>query len=496
MQQAIFKHTPGLHKKEGDEMSERNIPRIMIAGTNSGSGKTTVVCGILAALKKRGKKAASCKCGPDYIDPLFHSQIFDVPSKNIDLFFTNQEYVGYLMAKNAKDTDITVVEGVMGFYDGMQMDKTEASSYDVARATDTPVILVVNCKGMALSVIPVIKGFLDFREDHTIKGVILNGVSEMTGKMMTEMIERELHIKVYGCIPFLKEFRLESRHLGLVTPYELENIQKDIDTLGSIIEEKVLLDELIALAEETVPLEEKMPDSLENIIKEAANQIKTGKNEKKLRIAVGWDKAFCFYYKDNLEFLQEMGCELIKFSLLSEKNMPPDVDALILGGGYPDVYAKELSDNDSMRDSVRDAIIQGMPCMAECGGFMYLHEQLEDESGQNHSMVGVIKGKAVNRKKPVRFGYIQLEANHENGYLEKGEIIKAHEFHYWDSEHNGEDFLAVKPSGKRRWLCEYAKDNLLAGYPHLYFYSNLRVPLRFLEKCRKYQQYRSTIKKV
>lgn len=476
-------------------MSKRRVPRIMIAGTNSGSGKTTVVCGILAALKKNGKKAAACKCGPDYIDPMFHSQIFGVPSKNIDLFFTNQECAKYLMTKNAKNTDITIVEGVMGFYDGMQMDRAEASSYDVAKVTDTPVILVVNCKGMALSVIPVIKGFLDFRKDHTIKGVILNGVSKMTGKMMTEMIERELHIKVYGCIPFLKEFQLASRHLGLVTPYELKNIQKDMEALEKMIEENVLLDEIIALAEKVTPLEEQMPIALKKVVKENKDQIRAAVKKEKLRIAIGWDKAFCFYYKDNLEFLQEMGCELIKFSPLSDQTIPDNIDALILGGGYPEVYAKELSENKSMRNSIKDAITQGIPCMAECGGFMYLHEQLEDESGEVYPMAGVIKGKTMNQNKLVRFGYIELEANHENDYLEKGESIKAHEFHYWDSEHNGEDFLAVKPSGKRSWFCEYAKENLLAGYPHLYFYSNLKVPLRFLEKCSEYKKHRMAMKK-
>lgn len=462
-------------------MPNKKVPRVMIAGTNSGSGKTTIVCGILSALKKRQKKAASCKCGPDYIDPMFHSRIFDVPSKNIDLYFTDRECVRYLMMKNAKDTDITVVEGVMGFYDGMQMEKSEASSYDIARATDTPVILVVNAKGMALSVIPIIQGFLHFRKDHTIKGVILNGISKMTGKMMTEMIEKELHIKVYGCIPFLQEFQLASRHLGLVTPYELENIQKDIDTLGDMIEENVLLDELIALAEDTQPLEEKMPSELESVIKEA-------EKKRKLRIAIAWDKAFCFYYKDNLEFLQEMGCELIKFSPMSDQSIPTNVDALILGGGYPEVYAKELSENKSMKESVKNAVMQGMPCMAECGGFMYLHEKLEDEKGQSYPMAGVIEGKAVNQKKLVRFGYIQLESNHKNDYLKEGEKLKAHEFHYWDSDNNGEDFLAVKPSGKRKWYCIHAENNLLAGYPHLYFYSNLKVPLRFLEKCREYQK--------
>lgn len=461
-------------------MTEQLLPRLMIAGSNSGCGKTTITCGILAALKKRKMKASSCKCGPDYIDPMFHSQIFGIPSKNLDLFFTEPDLLRYLLIKNARGTDITIIEGVMGFYDGMQMDSPKASSYDLAKKTDTPVILVVNGKGMALSVLSVIKGFLDLYEDNTIKGVILNGVTKSTGQQLTQLIEQRLPVKVYGCVPAIKEITLHSRHLGLVTPYELEHIQKDMERLGEIMEENLLLDELIQLSRDTNPVrstiqEEELPQF----------QNSPGRN---LRIAVAFDKAFCFYYQDNLEFLKEAGCELVFFSTLKEKELPSKVDGLLLGGGYPEVYAAELSKNTSMRESIKNAILAGLPCMAECGGFLYLHQELEDNQGVSYPMVGVIEGNGKNQGKLVRFGYINLECKRSNSYMEVGERIKAHEFHYWDSSNNGEDFLAEKPSGKRNWHCIHARNNLLAGFPHLYFYSNLKLPMNFLKLCQEYRK--------
>lgn len=463
-------------------MSEKAIPRVMIAGTGSGCGKTTITCGILAALKKRGLSLAACKCGPDYIDPMFHQQINQIPSTNLDLCFAKEDTVRYLLMKNAGNADVTVIEGVMGFYDGMGMDTVKASSYDVARVTDTPVILLINAKGMALSVLPIIQGFLEFQKDHTIKGIILNGVSSMTGKLLQKQIEAAYPVKVYGTIPYLEAFHLESRHLGLITPYEIADIQKEIDRIGEIVEKYVDLDGLLALAKETNPLSVEPPAIVKTLQQEQKGAIEKIKNAS-LRIGVAFDPAFCFYYKDNLEFLKELGCTLVNFSPLKDARIPENLDILLLGGGYPEIYARELSANESMRKSILHAIEEGMPCMAECGGFMYLHEQMEDENGQWYPMVGVIQGKTWKKDKLVRFGYASLTARQENKFLKDGETIQAHEFHYWDSDNNGSYFLATKPSGKKSWECMHVTENLIAGYPHLYFYSNLAVPVRFLLQC-------------
>lgn len=452
-------------------------PRLLIAGTNSGCGKTTVVCGLLAALKEKGKKAASCKCGPDYIDPMFHSQVFGIPSQNLDLFFSNKKQVSYLLQENGKHAEITLIEGVMGLFDGLQMDSTEASSYDVAKKTRTPVVLVVNCKGMALSVVPLIKGFLEFRKDHTIEGVILNGVTKMTGKMLTEIIEHELPVKVYGCIPKLAHFQLPGRHLGLVTPLELKELQSGLAKLGKVIAEHVDLDGLIALAGTAPSLREEIPSEWKRALDSKAGL--------GIRIGVAWDKAFCFYYKENLKLLETLGCELAWFSPLKDNVLPAGIDGVLLGGGYPEVYAKELSENVSFLEDIRKRINGGLPCLAECGGFLYLHEEIEDERGNFYPMAGVVKGKAVNQRKLVRFGYITLQANQETLFLPEDETIKAHEFHYWDSTKNGETFLAVKPSGKRSWLCGHGTETILAGFAHMYYLSNPNVVIRFLDCCKK-----------
>lgn len=455
----------------------RSTPRVLIAGTNSGCGKTTVVCGLLAALKQAGVQTASCKCGPDYIDPMFHSQVFGIPSQNLDLFFSTREQVSYLLAENGKDAQITVVEGVMGLYDGMQMDSSKASSYELACKTETPVILVVNAKGMALSVVPFIKGFLDYQNDKVIKGVILNGISKMTGKLLTEVIERELPIKVYGCIPPLTEFKLSSRHLGLVTPYELEELEEKLTKLGEVFRECIDLEEIQKLAHMAPALSEQLPKEWEQELK---NEVGKG-----IRIAVAWDQAFCFYYKENLRLLEKLGCELVYFSPLKDSKLPEHVHVLLLGGGYPEVHAKELSENVTLLGEIKDRLNQGMFCLAECGGFMYLHDTMEDEKGVLYPMAGVIAGSATNQKKLVRFGYVTLEANQENAYLPEGETIKAHEFHYWDSSQNGETFLAKKPSGNRSWLCGHGSGSILAGFAHLYYPSNIKLLIRFLEQCKE-----------
>lgn len=461
-------------------MTMCKIPRIMLAGTNSGCGKTTVVCGILSALKQKGIKSVSCKCGPDYIDPMFHSRIFGIPSQNLDLFFSTEQQVNYLMCRNGEGADIAVMEGVMGFYDGMEMNSPKASSYDLAKVTKTPVILVVNGKGMAFSVVALIKGFLEFTEDNTICGVILNGVSEMTGRSLKTVIEESLPVKVYGCVPNIEEFTIPSRHLGLVTPLEIDDIYKDIEKLGELMEKYVDLQAIMELADTAPFVDKSVPSEWEKYEKIWNN------NLKKLKIAVAFDKAFCFYYRDNLNLLERLGCELVFFSPLKDPQLPLEADAIIIGGGYPEVYAQELSKNETMLRSIRKKAEENIPIMAECGGFMYLHSGIEDESGKMWNMADVISGSCKNQHKLVRFGYINVKAERENGFLLEKENIKAHEFHYWDSTNNGDMFIAEKPSGKRKWKCCHCKGNIIAGYPHLYYYSNIEMVLRFLKKAEEY----------
>lgn len=446
--------------------------RIMFSAVSSGSGKTLITCGILQALVNRGLNVASFKCGPDYIDPMFHSKVIGAKSRNLDSFFTKENEIKYLLEKNSVDMDISVMEGVMGFYDGLAGISKKASSYDVAKITKTPVILIINCKGMSLSILPIIKGFMEYAKDSNIKGVILNKMSKMIYDDIKNLIEKELKIKVLGYVEDVKDLTIESRHLGLVKPEEVLNLKEKLNNLANILEETLEIDEIINLAKASEKLEYTKPE-----IKKINHKVK---------IAVARDEAFCFYYEDNLELLKEMGAEIKYISPLRDKELPKEIDGIILGGGYPELYAKELSKNICFLEDINKRINEGLPCLAECGGFMYLNNSLEDKEGNIFPMAKVLDGDSYKTSKLGRFGYIDIECLKDNFLCKKGEIIKAHEFHYWDSTICGEDFNAKKPLRKRSWKCINTTENLFAGFPHLYFYSNLEVPYRFLNKCIEY----------
>lgn len=455
------------------------VPRFLLAAPKSGSGKTMITCGILAALRKRGLKVSSFKCGPDYIDPMFHSRILGAKSRNLDTFFTDEETTRYLLREGAKGTDISVVEGVMGYYDGLGGIDTRASAYDVAKVTDTPAVLIVDTKGMSISVLAEIKGFLSYRENSHIKGVILNRMSPMLYREMKAMVERELGVQAYGYVPKITELNLESRHLGLVLPDEVKELSEKFDKLAEILEECVDIDGLMELAKSAGPLEKCDSEVYKTICSKEADEVKKASP----RIAVARDEAFCFIYEDNLGLLQKLGGELVFFSPLHDEKLPENIDGLLLYGGYPELYAKELSANKTMRQSIREKVKSGIPCMAECGGFMYLHTSMEDMDGKAHEMAGVIEGCAYRTEKLSRFGYIELTPNESGAPDKLGSGIgplRAHEFHYFDSTSCGESFHAKKPLRKRSWDCIHANKSQILGFPHLYYYGNPALALQFL----------------
>ena len=482
-------------------MEQRTIPRIMIAAAGSGSGKTTITCGLLQAFLNKGKKLTSFKCGPDYIDPMFHSEVLGVKSRNLDLFFTNEDTVKYLFCKNAADSELAIVEGVMGFYDGLAGKSTDCSSYDLARKTQTPVILVVDCKGMSVSIAALIKGFLDFRPDHFIKGVILNRIPPMIFDDIKAIIEEDLSVEVMGYLPELKDCMLESRHLGLVTAKEIGNLQEIISILAIQIEKSIELDRIIKIAEAASPLNYEIPIEVarsfnyeipieevrangSGTTKESSGIISESSKIPPVRIAVAMDKAFCFYYQDNLELLEELGAEIVMFSPLEDKMLPVGIQGLILGGGYPELYLEQLSKNKTMLADVKRVIDSGIPCMAECGGFMYLHQWIRDKKGISYEVVGAVEGESFPTDKLSRFGYITLTALNDNVLCKTGAELKGHEFHYWDSTNTGSSFQARKPLRKSGWYCSITQGNLLAGYPHIHFYSNIEAAVEFIRKVR------------
>lgn len=443
----------------GGGKMRRAAARVLIAGTGSGCGKTTVVCAILQALKNRGCDLASFKCGPDYIDPMFHTEIIGAQSANIDLFFAGEDLARSRFLHHA--ADLNVIEGVMGYYDGISMTSDAASSCHVARALDAPAVLVVNGRGMALSTAAVVRGFMALRPQGRIEGVILNRVSPMSYPQLKAAIEAECHVRVYGYLPACPECALESRHLGLVTAQEVTDLQKKMQRLAEQAERSIDLDGLVALMRAQAPLEAK-EDEIEPV--------------GRVRIAVAQDRAFCFYYRDNLELLEALGAQLVPFSPLADEKLP-ECDGLLLGGGYPELYARELNANAPMRSELQRAVQSALPTIAECGGFMLLCARIGD-----FGMADAIPADCRNTGKLSRFGYVTLTAQGDSMLLGPGEQIKAHEFHYWDASDPGGALIARKPGG-RSWPCAWVNDHLYAGFPHLYLYSNVGAARRFVVKC-------------
>ena len=459
------------------------IPRILLAAGSSGSGKTLITCGLLEALVERGLKTASFKCGPDYIDPMFHSRVIGTKSRNLDTFFTGSEVTKYLLTRNARDCEIAVMEGVMGFYDGVAGTTTTASAYDLAKVTDTPVILIVNSRGMSVSLAAYVKGFLEYKKDSHIKGVIFNQMSPMLYPRMKKLLEEELGVVVLGYVPKVEDCVIESRHLGLVLPDEIPELKDRLHKLAGVLEETLDIDRILELAGEAPDLLDAKPESVTDF-----------RLSEPVRIGVAEDEAFCFFYADNFRLLGEMGAEIVPFSPMEDKQLPDDLDGLLLYGGYPELNGKKLEQNTTMKDMIREKLKAGMPCMAECGGFMYLHEEIEGMDGNFYQMAGVIPGKAYRTPKLSRFGYVTLTQKKPALGMEDFGEIPAHEFHYFDSENCGGDFHAAKPESKRGWDCIHGTDTMLAGFPHLYYYGNPEVPKAFLKKCLAYKKQRCSCK--
>ena len=505
----------------------------MIAAPKSGSGKTMITCALLQLLKDSGKNVLSYKCGPDYIDPMFHKKVLGVPSKNLDTFFTDEKTTVQLFLDERADGDFAVLEGVMGLYDGLGGIYEQGSSYHLAKVTQTPIILVVDAKGMGKSVLALIAGFLQYDTHHLIKGVLLNRMSKGYYDIIKPLIEKELSVKVVGYFPEQKDIGLSSRHLGLVMPDELSDIKKQLNETADRLKKTIDMDLFMDIAAEADEIgdsgnadvynEKSIDNCAQNkftkIIKsDCETQYQTTKTtnteqmqiqnqNNKVNIAVAMDEAFCFYYEDNLRLLEKCGAKLQYFSPLHDISLPKDCDALLLGGGYPELYTKEMSENVSMRESIKKAFRAGLPTVAECGGFMYLHKYIhdicDDTDEQNKAdvqnntdtqndvsvsqLVGALDGGCHFKGKLVRFGYIELAEKHNN-FLPPNEKIKAHEFHYYDSTDNGADCIATKPATGRSYDCVISHDNYWLGFPHLYYPSNPHFAESLVRKAYEYRR--------
>lgn len=449
---------------------EANVPRVMLVGTNSGCGKTTITCSVLRSLVNKKINVGSFKCGPDYIDPMFHTEVVGAKSRNLDLFMNSEATVKYLLGENGQKNEISIIEGVMGMYDGSPLASSNFSSTNLALVTDTPQILVINVRGMALSLCALISGFINY-EANNVAGVILNNCNAMMYKAYKEMLEEKLNIKVYGFMPQVEEATIGSRHLGLVTAEEISDLQEKLDVLARVATESIDIDGIIELAKTAPAIE------YENI--EVRHLVD-------VKIAAARDKAFSFYYQDNLDLLEKLGAEIINFSPLNDKSLPEGISGIYIGGGYPEEHLATLSANTSMLEAINEAISQGVPTFAECGGFMYLQNSITTLTGETHNMVGAIDTDCFMTKKLTRFGYIKLKAQEESILFKEGDEIPAHEFHYSDSNFNGESLVATK--AKREYKCYYNRENLFAGYPHLHFWGNIDTAKNFVLACKNYME--------
>ena len=431
---------------------------IMISSNCSGGGKTTFTLGLMKALRNRGYDVQGYKCGPDYIDTAFHTAVTGKASRNLDIHLTGEDGVRAIFSRGAGD--LAVIEGAMGIYDGKGITE-EGSAYSISKLLDdVPIVLVITPKAQSTTLAAEIKGIKEFKNAN-IAGVVLNCISEGYYQLLKKSIEYNCNLKVYGYIPKNEEIKLGSRHLGLVQSIEIGNLNEKLDVCASLIEEYIDFDSLIEDFKEVKKYEDKY--HIEN---------------RYIKIAVAKDEAFNFYYKENLELLEEVG-QVVYFSPLKDKVLPKNIDFLYLGGGYPEVFKEELSNNKSMLNSIKSALDNGLRCYAECGGLMYLTEAID-----NVSMVGFFKGNSEMTTRLNRFGYATVNINNLK--------INCHEFHKSKVNSEEKTLYKVEKIGYDEnlitWQCGYNKKNTLAGYPHTHFLGNLEF-LKYILGDKKKEIY-------
>lgn len=447
---------------------------VLLSAPASGSGKTMVTCALLAALKQRGLHPCAFKCGPDYIDPMFHRAALGIDSHNLDLFLSREETVKGLYARYRAGHGAVVCEGAMGFYDGVGGTTTQASAWHTADVLDLPVVLVLRPKGASLTLAAQLRGLLSFRTPSHIVGVLLNDCTPALCKSLAPMLEAETGLPVLGCLPHMEAAVLPSRHLGLCTAEEIGDLPRRLETLAAGLEESADLPRLLHLCQRE--------NTAGGFLKPVASQ-----DTSSPRIAVARDSAFCFLYPETLDTLTDAGAELVFFSPLEDTALPANTAGLYLPGGYPELYAKALSQNREMREAVRQAVISVLPTVAECGGFLYLGNSLEEAgTGRALPMVGALPGVGFATGRLVRFGYAQLSAKEDGLLLHAGETVPVHEFHHWDSTQNGAALRAEKPVSGRSWDCGFVGPSLYAAFPHLYFAGRPELARRFVAAAAKY----------
>lgn len=448
---------------------KNNFPRLIIAATQSGSGKTTITAGLLGALKTRGLDVQAYKVGPDYIDTGWHELAGGKPSHNLDSWLTGSDMLKDIFTTTARGADLSIIEGVMGLYDGGR--GGVSSTAEIAKLLDAPVVLVIDAKSMGTSAAAVALGFKSFDTSLRLAGVILNRVGSASHKQMIVDALDSIGIRCFGAIRRDEGFALPERHLGLVPTTEL----KAVDALKKIFaacEEQLDIDGLIALAKEASTLERI------NRIERVAPTV---------TIAVARDEAFSFYYGASLRELERRGARIIFFSPLNDTKLPV-ADGLIIGGGFPEMFAARLEKNESLRAEIKAASEAGLPVFAECGGFMYLMERLIDFDGKSFEMCGVLDGVSTMTRKLQTVGYVSAELTRDCVLGKAGDVLRAHEFHFSTTDVSGEAFKCTRMRTGKEYLAGAVRKNLVASYLHIHFAGCPRAAEAFVDACRNFTE--------
>ena len=440
-------------------------PACVISGTSSGSGKTTVTLGLMAAFKEQGLRVQPYKCGPDFIDPGLHELVTGVKSRNLDLWMSGDEHTRKCFSSNLQNADIAIIEGVMGMFDG-----GISSSGELSRSLGIANILVLDVRSMADSAAAIVKGFETFKEGADIKGVILNNIaSERHLQLVSDAIQNNCKAEILGYLPRNLEFSIPSRHLGLLTGDEAPISYKNIALLAQTIRYHINLDRLLALCTTVAP---------------ANTSAQTISSTSPCRIAVARDKAFCFYYEDNFDILREHGAELVFFSPLTDQKLPENIHGIYLGGGYPELYAKELSENSAMIGELKNWIENDGAVYAECGGFMYLTKGIVDHDKQQHQLVGAFPVLSAMQTKRASLGYREVTTLAPSCFGPENTILRGHEFHYSNIEEMASAIPRIYQvnNGAQEG---YNYRRVLGGYMHLHFGFSPQVATAFINYCRE-----------
>jgi len=455
-------------------------PRVILAGTNSGVGKTTLTMGLILALKKRDLEVQPFKAGPDYIDPSYHSFASGRSCRNLDTWMLSRDTILELFERRAKDVDISIIEGVMGLYDGLK-DTQKGSSAHLAKILNSPVILIVDARSMSRSAAAVVLGYKEFDKDVRISGVILNNIGSPSHYSSAKFaIEIKTGLPVLGFLPRDINLTLPERHLGLIPAYEKAPLDEFSRKLSNLVDKNIDVDKIIDISRKA----RAFPKVKKKLFKNKPPQ-------DRVTIAVAKDAAFNFYYQDNLDILTHNGASLVEFSALGDKMLPQGADGLYIGGGFPELFAAELSKNTKLKADIYKKAKEGLPIYAECGGLMYLVKELIDSKNRGFPMVGVFEKLSVKMADGLRaLGYVNIEVFKDNILSDKGVNARGHVFHwsYLDCLPSKENFTykVTKDKGKM-FLDGLAKWNVLTSYSHLHFGSNIGFAKNFIKSCSAYK---------